>query len=178
MRIQAGQAAKAFESRDLSGNPVSLEDYRGGRLMLSFYRYASCPLCNLRIHELIGKHETLKDRGLSMVAVFQSPTGSILEYVGKQDIPFPVIPDPERDLYRAYGVESSWGGFFKAAARLPEMIAATRAGFRPGRMEGKTAMVPADFLIGPDLVVEKAYYGRDIGDHMPIADIEAWLKES
>ena len=177
MRMQEGQAAKAFEARDLNDNPVSLEDFRGGRLMLSFYRYASCPLCNLRIHELIGKHELLKDLGLSMVAVFQSPRSSILEYVGRQEIPFPVIPDPERSLYRTYGVESSWGGFFKATARLPEMIAAMKAGFWPGRMEGETAMVPADFLIGPDLVVEKAYYGRDIGDHMPIADIETWLEE-
>ncbi|MFC1890661.1 peroxiredoxin-like family protein, partial [Thermodesulfobacteriota bacterium] len=165
-------------ARDLFDNPVSLEDYRGKRLMLSFYRYASCPLCNLRIHELIKNHDPLKDRGLSMLAVFQSPAESILEYVGRQDIPFPVIPDPDRSLYHAYGVESSWGAFLKAAARLPEMIAATRAGFRPGRMEGETAMVPADFLVGPDLVVEKAYYGKDIGDHIPIADVEAWLNKS
>jgi len=36
-------------------------------------------------------------------------------------------------------------------------------------------MIPADFLIGPDLVIEKAYYGKDIGDHIPVADVEAWL---
>lgn len=29
-------------------------------------------------------------------------------------------------------------------------------------------MVPADFLIGPDLIIQVSYYGSDIGDHRSI----------
>jgi thioredoxin-dependent peroxiredoxin len=36
-------------------------------------------------------------------------------------------------------------------------------------------MVPADFLIGPDLTVQVAYYGKDIGDHLPVERINGWL---
>jgi len=39
-------------------------------------------------------------------------------------------------------------------------------------------MVPADFLIGPDLTVQIAYYGSDIGDHLPIEKICQWLDKS
>jgi len=50
MKIKPGQPAKNFSSKDIAGNILSLKDYEGKRLMLSFYRYAACPLCNLRVH--------------------------------------------------------------------------------------------------------------------------------
>jgi len=45
-------------------------------------------------------------------------------------------------------------------------------------MEGIKSMVPADFLISPDLSVQVAYYGSDIGDHLPIVKINEWLEKS
>ena len=39
-------------------------------------------------------------------------------------------------------------------------------------------MVPADFLIDPDLTVQVAYYGSDIGDHLPIEKIYEWLEDA
>jgi len=51
MRIQPGQPAKNFTSQDILGHSVALPDYKGQRLMLSFYRYAAdavlLPLCRL-----------------------------------------------------------------------------------------------------------------------------------
>jgi peroxiredoxin len=178
MRLTAGDKARDFEVKDLSGSKVSLGEYRGKRLMLSFYRYASCPLCNLRVHELAGHYDSMKEKGLLMLAFFQSPEDSIRRYVGKQDPPFRIVADPERKVYRLYGVESSWAGFLKGSLRVSSMIAAAGKGFFPGKMEGDKAMIPADFLIGPDLIVERAYYGADIGDHMPLEDITAWLASS
>lgn len=35
--------------------------------------------------------------------------------------------------------------------------------------------LPADFLIGPDLTIHQAYYGKHIGDHIGFADIEKFL---
>lgn len=113
-----------------------------------------------------------------MLAFFQSPKESILKYVGKQEVPFPIVPDPGRTIYRAYGVESSWVGFIKAMVfKLSDLTKAMQKGFKPGKMEGNKAIIPADFLIGPDQKIEKAYYGKDIGDHLPIEEIEAWLKK-
>jgi peroxiredoxin len=178
MKIQPGQPAKNFSTEDISGKPVTLHDFKGKRLMLSFYRYAACPLCNLRMHQLIQQHASLVEKNLHLVAVFQSPKESILKYVGRQSIPFPVIADPGRMLYQLYGIESSWSGFIKGSLRIASVTSALMKGFFPGKMEGIKSMVPADFLIGPDLTVQMAYYGSDIGDHLPIEKIYQWLDNS
>lgn len=175
MRIQTGQPAQPFQVKDIFERAIRLEDYRGKKLMLSFYRYASCPLCNVRVHELIQRYPSYEKRGLSMLAVFQSPKESILQYVGRREAPFPIIANPQHDLYRAYRVESSWLGFVIGGLRLDAWVYAIRhhlLGFKP---EGDMALVPADFLIGPGQKVEKAFYGRDIGDHIPLVEVEAWL---
>jgi peroxiredoxin len=177
MKLQAGQTAKDFQIEDIHGNPVRLADYAGKKLMLSFYRYASCPLCNLRVHELIRHYPEWRTRGLHMLAFFQSPAESIRRYVGRQQAPFPIVADPVHSVYRLYGVEPSWAGFGRAMLfKLPMAFeSVVGKGFLPGRMEGDKAMIPADFLIGPDLVVRRAFYGKDIGDHLPIRDVEDFL---
>lgn len=175
MKIAAGQAAPSWEAEDIHGNTIRLEDYRGKKMMLSFYRYASCPLCNLRVHELIVNDDELVQDGLYMVAVFQSPKDSILRYVGKQNVPFPIIADPGHRLYKQYGVEPSLLGFLRGGLNVAALAKATLKGFLPGRMEGDKTMVPADFLINKNGVVDKAYYGKDISDHMPLSDIKSWL---
>ncbi len=176
MRLQPGEPAKPFEVMDIFSHRIRLQDYEGQKVMLSFYRYASCPLCNLRVHQLTQRYHDFKTKGLKLLAFFQSPQASIAKYVGRQDAPFPIVADPERTIYRQYGVESSWAGFFIAGVtKLPHLIKASLKGFLPGKMEGKTALVPADFLIGPDLKIEVAYYGHDIGDHLSMEAIDAWL---
>lgn len=105
MRLATGTPAPAFKVTDLNGNPISLNDFRGRKLMLSFYRYASCPFCNLRIHEMRQRSATWKTQGLDIVAVFQSPAESIREYAVGDTVEFPVIPDPQRQLYEVRPVK-------------------------------------------------------------------------
>ena len=71
---------------------------KGKKVLLSFYRYASCPFCNLRFHSLSKKQQEWRDKSLERVAVFQSPTSSILEYAGKDYSPVRIIPNPDRDI--------------------------------------------------------------------------------
>jgi len=35
--------------------------------------------------------------------------------------------------------------------------------------------MPADFLIGPDGRILKTYYGREIGDHLAVTEVETTL---
>ncbi len=176
MQLQSGQAAPAFNHVDIFGERHSLARYRGKKLLLSFYRYASCPLCNLRVHQLIQLHPQLQAQGLEMLAVFQSPDAQICQYVGRQDAPFALLADPQQQLYRRYGVSPSWWKLAKAAARLGAVIKSFRLGFWPGKIDGALAMVPADFLIDEQGNIARAYYGADIGDHLPVAEIFAWLE--
>lgn len=172
--IQRGEAAPPFEVEDWEGRRMSLEDFRGKPLLLSFNRYASCPLCNLHIHKLTESFPKLEKK-LSILAFFESPKESLRQYVGKQKPPFPLIPDPSRKIYSLYGVKSSWLKTIRALGKPGKMLQALRLGFLPGKMEGDKAIVPADFLLDPDLTVVEAHYGKDISDHMAVEDLPSRL---
>lgn len=175
MRLIEGQKAKEFKTSDIFDNEIKLESFKGKKILLSFYRYASCPLCNLRVSELIEKDDYFKEKGLELLAIFQSPKDKILEYVGKQNTPFPIIADPEQRLYSLYGVEVSGIGLIRALFKPGKFKEALNKGFHTGTMEGPKSRIPADFLIDESGIILKAYYGKDIGDHMPIERIREVL---
>jgi len=62
-QLVPNEGARPFRMTDLEGNMVSLDSYRGSYLFLSFQRYAGCPLCNLRLHELAESTPKLKASG-------------------------------------------------------------------------------------------------------------------
>ncbi|MDH5185361.1 MAG: redoxin domain-containing protein, partial [Gammaproteobacteria bacterium] len=149
---------------------------QGKKLLLSFYRYASCPFCNLRIHTLGQQAERFRRQGLEMVAVFQSSAEQVKKYAGKEETPFIIIADEQRDLYQLYGVETSWWGFTKAfIIRLPDLVRTCLQGNMPGRMDNELNRMPADFLINEKGHIEIAYFGNDIGDHLPLHDLKQYL---
>ena len=61
-RLHPGASAIPFEAVTAHGVPVHLGDYGDRVLLLSFLRYASCPMCNLRVHELRSAYPTLRAR--------------------------------------------------------------------------------------------------------------------
>ena len=173
--LQKNDPAPTFALPGLDGSDVALEDYRGRKLLLAFFRYGACPLCNLRMTFLIDAYPRWKAKGLDVVAVFESPAERLLETVASTPIPFPVIPDPDRALYKQYGVTASWLGYLIGALRIRSFSAAFKRGFRPGKGEGAISQLPAEFLIGPDQTIARAYYGKDIGDHLPLEEIDVWV---
>lgn len=174
MRIAAGSPAPSFRRQDLLGATVDSAAVTGP-LWVGFFRFASCPLCNLRIHTMIGEWERWQHR-CTYVAVFQSPAERFAEFMRKQQPPFSVIADPELELFRAFGVESS----VAAALKLPvitETVRARMAGFpvTAGPKDGAAFRVPADFIIHRG-VVATAFYGSNVAESIPFEDADAALK--
>ncbi len=110
MRLKPGENAPAFELSDLNGHLVRLQDFAGQRMLISFHRYAACPLCNLHIHELTQAWPELKSHGLAVVAIFMSGQERVYDQYESRSVPFPILADPERTAYDKYGVESSIAG--------------------------------------------------------------------
>lgn len=175
MKLKTGDMAKSFSAYDINGKEINISNYEGRKVLLSFYRYASCPLCNLRIHQLISKNDYFENKGLTLIAVFQSPKINIKEYVGKQDVPFSIIADPSMKLYRLYSVELSFIKMILGLFNFSKLKAARMNNFKVGKMDGKLTRVPADFMINEEGKIDIAYYGKDISDHLPIEQIEEYL---
>jgi len=174
MRIEPGAQAPDFQARSWDGHDHALADFRGQKLWLAFFRYASCPLCNLRVRDIIKRWDELQAKGLSVLAVFQSPAASIAEYVGTQAPPFPLIADPDERLYQLYGLDTSLAGFL-SPRNLGRVTQALKAGFKPGRTEGSKTRIPGDFLVDASGRVRDAYYGEVIADHIPFERVEAFI---
>jgi peroxiredoxin len=174
MRVEIGARAPDFEARTWQGKELRLTDFRGQKLWLAFFRYASCPLCNLRVHHIIEGHAQWKEAGIEIVAVFQSPASSIDRYVGRQSPPFPIVPDPEERLYATYGLGASMRAFM-SPMNLGRLNAAAMKGYIPGKVEGTMGRIPGDFLVDEEGVLREAYYGKVIADHIPMERVDAFL---
>lgn len=173
-RLEPGMSAPAFVGNRYEGGTITLDELRGRQVWLGFYRYASCPLCNLRIHEVGKRHQSYVERGLTVIAVFQSPVESMARYVAGQEPPFVLVSDPAEENYARYGVGRSKVGFL-APTNVGGLAKAASAGFLPGKMEGTIDRIPADFLIDADGVIQDVFYGKTIADHMPFERVDAFL---
>jgi peroxiredoxin len=182
MRLKAGQQAPLFEVDDAYGRRVSLAPYAGRRLLVSFYRAAVCPLCNLRFLYLLDHEDAYRRNGLHLMAFFDSSAESVHRYLDRYDPPFPVIADSGRKVYSLYGLETSWLGVMHA--RLMRGAAYREAAQRQAggstletifQAEGSFTRMPGDFLLDPDLRIHTAYYGRDAGDFLSFFAIQNFL---
>jgi peroxiredoxin Q/BCP len=127
MRLAIGQPAPSFRATTWDGKPVSLADYQGQKLWLAFFRYASCPLCNVRVRAIYRRVDELTKSGVAVVAVFQSPGHKVREYVLEGDEPpMPILADPEMKLYEQYALERSVLGFLQPR-NLGGMLDASQA---------------------------------------------------
>ena len=175
MRLNAPKPAPDFEAIDIYGNPVRLCDFKGRRVMLSFFRDAACPFCNLRVYELSHHYKDWQNQGLEIIAFFRSSPEDIRHYVAKYPRPFTIVGDEEMTVYDRYGVEHSLRGAVRGMLlRMPRMMRAMFKGFLP-HMRGDQTLIPADFLIDEQGQIRAVYYGRDIGDHIPLGFIKSFV---
>lgn len=141
-----------------------------GLLHLQFRRFAGCPVCSLHLRSVARRHAEIVAAGIAEVVVFASRTEELAPHAA---LPFPLIADPDRRLYRDFGVEPSpWAlthpRAWWAALRGLRSIRPPRV--RPGaRMLG----LPGDFLIAPDGTVMAVHYGRHADDQWSVDELLA-----
>jgi peroxiredoxin len=178
MPFSPGDMIPDFIVADIDGQPVAPADYRGHKLMVSFFRFAACPFCNLRVHELSAKQSTFQDR-LKVIAIFQSPAEALFRSGFKQRLgPFTLVADPEMRLFRQFQGESSWQKMIAGhMLHIPAWFEGVRKGaFASGMNMGELRLVPADFLVDEQGIIRRAHYGRDVADHLPLREISAFIQ--
>src|SRR5262252_10187009 len=104
MKFKPGDIIPARTLESVTGDPIKLPDPE--RLIhLQFRRFVDCPICNTHIAELRGRAREIEQAGIKEVIVFHSSAKSIRSY--QKDLPFLLVGDPRKDLYKDFGVESS-----------------------------------------------------------------------
>ena len=67
--LQEGDKAPAFKGKDQNGNPVSLADYKGKKLVLYFYPEDDTPTCTVQACNLRDNYGLLKKEGFEVLGV-------------------------------------------------------------------------------------------------------------
>jgi peroxiredoxin len=88
-----------------TGETVPIPDIEGHLSHLQFRRFAGCPICNLHLRSVTARMNEISAAGIREVVIFHSTATELRKY--QDDMPFPVIGDPDKTLYRRFGVEAS-----------------------------------------------------------------------
>jgi peroxiredoxin len=170
MKRQPGQPLPEFSLPALDGSTFHTSQLHGNPALINFFRFATCPFCNLRLNALLNLHPNLPPN-FQMIAIFESPIDYLAKHAPARQSTIPVLANPECDVYDLFGVERSVGGMLKGmATRIPTLLKGVSQGHIPTTTKGLSRM-PAEFLVHPDATLGPVYYGADDGDHMPLDTI-------
>ncbi len=165
MALQIGAVAPDFATTTLDGLPLKLDSLRGRRIFLSFFRAASCPLCNLRVWYLAQRAAAWEEQGLAIVGIFESDGNEIRRYCAPLLSTFPMVADPDKQLFRLYEARESFAGvLWSLVVRLPDYLRAAR--LHRGSFSMSRQM-PQEFLIDETGHITLVHYGQDNGDYLP-----------
>ena len=104
--LSEGSKAPAFKSKDQNGNPVSLSDYNGQRIILYFYPEDDTPTCTVQACNLRDNYRLLKQKGYVVLGVSPDDEKKHKKFEGKYQLPFTLVADPDHSIIDKYGV---WG---------------------------------------------------------------------
>jgi peroxiredoxin Q/BCP len=173
--LTSGELAPQFSLPAIDGSTFNMADVKGKRVILTFFRFSSCPLCNMRIRRIIQRWDEFSDDAV-MVAVFDAKLGELQKRMKKHNAPFVVVADETYEQFRKNGVKKSFFKFLWGAMRSPlTLLQATLRGYVPLTMSiAKLSTIPVDVLIDEAGNVVEAHYCKDTADHLSLEKMIAF----
>lgn len=102
--LEVGVKAPAFTLPDKDGNPVSLSDFLGKKVILYFYPKDNTPGCTRQACAFAGSYDAFRDLDAVVIGVSKDSTASHQRFAEKYNLPFLLLSDPELGVLQAYGV--------------------------------------------------------------------------
>ncbi|KEF35251.1 MULTISPECIES: peroxiredoxin [Deinococcus] len=122
MALRAQQPAPDFDTRSDDGQPVRLADLRGRWVVLYFYPRAGTPGCSVEAQRFEAALPEFERLGAVVIGVSTDTEARQAKFRESCGLSFPLIPDSDRSLARAYGVMGGVGGLLGVAARQTFLI--------------------------------------------------------
>jgi len=101
--LKAGTPAPAFRLPDIHGRTVSLDDYRGRRVLLVFSD-PHCGPCDELAPHLAGLHRRHSQNGLDFIMIGRGDAGENRRKAEQFGIQFPVVLQDKWKLSKEYGI--------------------------------------------------------------------------
>jgi peroxiredoxin Q/BCP len=104
--LKVGDKAPDFELLDSNEEPVKLSDFRGQRFVLFFYPKAGTSGCTVQACGLRDNFPKIEASDATVVGVSPDNPAALAKWKVKENLPYPLLSDPDHVVAEAYGV---WG---------------------------------------------------------------------
>ncbi|GGS60010.1 putative peroxiredoxin [Planobispora rosea] len=144
MKLEPGDAAPDFTLPAADGTTVSLDTYRGRRVILYFYPAAMTPGCTKQACDFRDSLDSLAAAGIAVLGVSKDTPAKLAKFAEHDALTFPLLSDPGLEVHNAYGV------------------------YGEKTMYGKTTLgvIRSTFVIDPDGKIEKSLYNVKATGHV------------
>lgn len=104
--LTIGDKMPAFNVADQDGNTITNEQLVGKKTVIYFYPKDSTPGCTAEACNLRDNYEHFLAQGYQVYGVSKDSQKSHLNFIGKNNLPFPLLSDPTTEMLQAFG---AWG---------------------------------------------------------------------
>jgi peroxiredoxin Q/BCP len=104
--LKIGDKAPEFKGIIEDGSQISLQDFKGRKLVLYFYPRDNTPGCTAQACNLTENQSLLKDAGFEIVGVSADTIKKHQNFIKKFSLGFPLIADEDKTVINLFGV---WG---------------------------------------------------------------------
>jgi thioredoxin-dependent peroxiredoxin len=107
--LAIGDRAPDFSAVSTQGGSFSLSKLRGRPVILYFYPKARSLGCTREAREFAQHYDELKARRIEVVGVSVDTLDEQSRFAEECRLPFPLIPDQDKQIARSYGVLGAFG---------------------------------------------------------------------
>jgi peroxiredoxin Q/BCP len=111
-RLTPGDTAPAFTLLDDSGEEVSLEDFKGQKVVVYFYPAAMTPGCTTQACEFTDNLGSLRGAGYEVLGISPDQPEKLAKFREKESLGIRLLSDPDRsvmDQWATYGEKQLYG---------------------------------------------------------------------
>lgn len=104
MMLEVGQKAPDFKLLNENNELVSLDGFRGKKVLLYFYPRASTPGCTTQACSLRDTKSELDELNVVILGVSPDAPAKLANFKNKKELNFTLLADEDHDVSKAYGV--------------------------------------------------------------------------
>lgn len=102
--VKKGMIAPNFSGKDENGNIITLNQYRGRKVVLYFYPKDDSPGCTAQACNLRDNYDTLTKSGFVILGISTDDQTSHQKFKSKHSLPFTLLADSDTSITKQYGV--------------------------------------------------------------------------